>query len=276
MTKIIDGKKIASEIIDRLRREVSKLSKKPRLAIITINADARSLKYVELKQQKASEIGVNVEIMDWSSLDLKSCIKKMRVIANNPEINGIIVQLPATGMGDIQKVLDEIPTSKDVDGLSTNSLGAVMRGQSDMIPATPKAILEILQFETIKTMGKRILIIGQGKLVGKPLAMLLKGRNMLVKTADSNTINLNKLCKSADVIISAVGKPRIINSQMLKSGAVVIDAGISEVGSSMVGDVDYDGLEGIASRVAKVPGGVGPVTVACLLENVVEATKNSQ
>lgn len=278
MTKIIDGKLIASLITKDLSAQLKKLSTKPTLAIVTINPDARSLKYVALKQKKADEIGINIEKLDWSGLDSDDCVKKMRRLADSPDADGIIVQLPAIGMDQesVQKILDEIPPSKDVDGLSTASLHAAMNGEKGLIPATPKAILEVLKHEKVVLKNKLILIVGQGKLVGKPLSVLLLKEGLEVKVADSATENLSNLVGSADIVISAVGKPKIINSKMIKNGAVVIDAGISEIGASMIGDIDYEGMDGIASKIAKVPGGVGPVTVVSLLQNVIEAAKNSQ
>ena len=271
MMQIIDGKKIAAEIEAELKQKLAALPKAPRLAIVVINPDHRSKQYVELKLTKASELGINADMHDWSGQDLESCLTKMKELASDTTVKGIIVQLPVPGL-EIQKVLDLIPPRKDVDGLSSASLQAIRAGGELITPATPKAIIELLKRSGEVLEGKKILIVGQGKLVGEPLGIILKNKGLSVETADQATTDLNELCKSADVVISAAGKSGLIKAQMIKPGAVVIDAGISEVDGKMTGDVDYEGMEGVASKIAKVPGGVGPVTVVCLLDNLVEAT----
>lgn len=276
MTQIINGKDIANQIDRETTEALSMLLVTPRLAIVLINPDKRSRLYVELKLAKASELGINVDVHDWTNEDPASYETKMTELANETRVNGIIVQLPAPGEFDLQKLLDLIPTSKDVDGLSSNSLDAIRTNQNSLMPATPKAIIEVLLRSVDDLIGKKILVVGQGKLVGEPLALILANKGYQVQTADSTTADLASLCKQSDVIISAVGKSNLINASMIKTGAVVIDAGISEVGGKMTGDINYDGMDGIASAIAKVPGGVGPVTVSCLLHNVAIATKNSQ
>lgn len=276
MTQIINGKDIANQIDRETTEALSMLLVTPRLAIVLINPDERSRLYVELKLAKASELGINVDVHDWTNEDPASYETKMTELANETRVNGIILQLPAPGEFDLQKLLDLIPASKDVDGLSSNSLDAIRTNQNSLMPATPKAIIEVLLRSVDDLIGKKILVVGQGKLVGEPLALILENKGYQVQTADSTTADLASLCKESDVVISAVGKSKLINASMIKTGAVVIDAGISEVGGKMTGDINYDGMDGIASAIAKVPGGVGPVTVSCLLHNVAIATKNSQ
>lgn len=276
MMQIIDGKKIASDIDQETTRDLASLLVTPRLAIVLINPDDRSKQYVKLKQAKASELGINVELHDWSAKDLSFCKSKMTELSKQDSINGIIVQLPAPGLDKLQDLLDIIPAHKDVDGLSSASLEAIKNDQNSLIPATPRAIIEVLSRSVENLITKKILIVGQGKLVGKPLAMILTNKGYQLTTADSTTADLTDLCKDSDVIVSAVGKSDLIHASILKNGAVVIDAGISEVGGKMTGDVNYTDMEQVASAIAKVPGGVGPVTVSCLLNNVVKATKNPQ
>ena len=268
MTEIIDGKKISDEITAELRLNISSSAVTPRLAVVVINPDSRSKKYVQLKISKASELGMRVDIYDWSGIDFEICEDKMNELAIDNKVHGIIVQLPANGLPDVQKLLDLIPVQKDVDGLSSASLEAIKKDSSFFTPATPRAIIELLKRSGVDLEGKKILIVGQGKLVGGPLAIILKNKGFNVETADDNTANLGEICKNADVVISAVGKANLINASMIKPGAVVIDAGISEAKGRMTGDVDYEGMDGLASKIARVPGGVGPVTVICLLDNL--------
>ena len=271
MTEIIDGKKIASEISIECKQEVDSIKATgitPVLAIITYNPDSASRVYVELKLKKAKEIGVECKLLDWSDKNQDECIGAMNDLAKDKLINGIIIQLPTNGLTNEQALLDSIPANKDVDGLSNNP--------SKLVPATPKAILTVLAKSQIDLKDKKIAIVGQGKLVGRPLAQIMRSKGYDIDTADSSTKDLACITKPADIIITAVGKPGLINGAMIKAGAVVIDAGTSEQNNTLVGDVDYKSVEDIASKIAKVPGGVGPVTVVSLLQNVIEAAKNPQ
>ena len=204
--QIIDGKKIASDIDQETTRDLASLLVTPRLAIVLINPDERSKQYVKLKQAKASELGINVELNDWSGKDLAFCKSKMTELSKQDSINGIIVQLPAPGLDNLQDLLDIIPAHKDVDGLGNTSLEAIKNDQNSLIPATPRAIIEVLSRSVENLITKKILIVGQGKLVGKPLAMILTNKGYQLTTADSNTADLTDLCKDSDVIVSAVGK----------------------------------------------------------------------
>lgn len=271
MTEIINGKKIASEIALACKKEVDRLKATgitPALAIITYNPDSASRVYVSLKLKKAKEIGVECKLLDWSGKNQDECMDAMNDLAKDELINGIIIQLPANGLINEQALLDSIPANKDVDGLSNNP--------SKLVPATPKAILTLLAKSKIDLRNKKIAIVGQGKLVGKPLAEIMRTKGYDIDTADSSTKDLTSITKPADIIITAVGKPGLINGDMIKAGAVIIDAGTSEQNNALVGDVDYESVENIASKIAKVPGGVGPVTVMSLLQNVIEAAKNPQ
>lgn len=272
MAEIINGKAIAEKIELECKEEIIKLGKlgiKPKLAIVIYNPDESSRVYVDLKIKKAQDIGLDCKVYDWSEKSAEACIESMHKLAEDKSINGIIMQLPANGLGNVEEILKIIPNSKDVDGLSGGKSYA-------LTPATPKAILEILDASGTKLKGKKIAIIGQGKLVGKPLTQILQQDGYSVVTADSSTKNLEEVTKDADIVVSAVGKPNLIVGSMIKPKAVVLDAGTSEQNGSLVGDVDYNSVEEIASKIAKVPGGVGPVTVVSLLKNVIEATKNSQ
>ncbi len=276
MTKVINGNEIAQEIIDSVKSQIDSLDIKPKLAIVTYNADKRSNVYVNLKLKKANEVGIECEALDWSGKSLDECKAEMQNLANDKAICAIIAQLPMHKLDGYQEVLDLIPASKDVDGLSSSSMEMLKESTANLVPATPKAILEVIKQENIELNNKNILIIGQGKLVGLPLSIIMKNQGFKVMTADKNTQDLTKLTLDADIIITATGSPHLINGGMIKQGAVVLDAGAAEADGKIVGDVDYDSVEPKASVISKVPGGIGPVTVACLLENVLETSKNSQ
>ena len=274
MTKIISGKDIAQAILDSIKTEINKLSKPPKLVIISYNANKASSQYISLKTEKAAEVGIECDKLDWSSQDLDSCKLAMQKLASDVSVDGIIVQLPVTGLNNFQDVLNLIPASKDVDGLSEASLISLKENKQVLIPATPKAILEIIEKENIELNNKNILIIGQGKLVGLPLGIILKNKRLNITTADASTNNLSDLTIDADIIITATGSPKLLTGDMVKDGVIVLDAGAAESDGRTIGDVDYESVEPKCSLISKVPGGIGPVTVACLLDNVLEVSSN--
>ncbi len=276
MTKIINGKQIADSIANKLKKEVLTLTKKPILAIVIYKPDSRSQMYVKLKQARAKEVGIQVQLLDWSNLSQEDCITNMQQIAQDDNVDGIIVQLPLSGWYDPQLLLDLIPSNKDVDGLSSKSIDDLKDNKQILMPATPKAVITALEYEQINLRNKTIAIIGQGKLVGLPISLILKNRGLNIVSADVNTKNLNSITQKADIVISATGVPNIIKGAMIKDGAVVLDVGIVEVNGKLAGDVDYASVEHKCSVIAKVPGGIGPITVVSLLENVVEAAKKRQ
>ena len=275
MVKFIDGKGIAENIVKTLKAQIKTLPEAPTLAIISYKADERSRVYINLKLKRAEEIGIKTELIDWSDMQQDGCIKAMIKLGKQKNINGIIVQLPLNDWYDPQALLDAIPASKDVDGLSTQSLENLKQNKAKLIPATPRAVLTALKHEGIDLADKRIVVIGQGKLVGLPLSIILKNKGYSVETADINTKDLAKLTKQADVLISAAGQPNLITGIMIKPGATVLDVGIVEINGKLAGDVDYESVEPIAGMISKVPGGIGPITVVSLLQNVVEASKNT-
>ena len=274
MTKIISGKDIAQAILDSIKTEINKLSKPPKLVIISYNANKASSQYISLKTEKAAEVGIECDKLDWSSQDLDSCKLAMQKLASDVSVDGIIVQLPVTGLNNFQDVLNLIPATKDVDGLSEASLISLKENKQVLIPATPKAILEIIEKENIELNNKNILIIGQGKLVGLPLGIILKNKRLNITTADASTNNLSDLTIDADIIITATGSPKLLTGKMVKDGVIVLDAGAAESDGRTIGDVDYESVEPKCSLISKVPGGIGPVTVACLLDNVLEVSSN--
>ncbi|MBI2798193.1 bifunctional 5,10-methylenetetrahydrofolate dehydrogenase/5,10-methenyltetrahydrofolate cyclohydrolase [Candidatus Saccharibacteria bacterium] len=277
MTKIIDGRKIAQKVYKDLKPRVEKLAKagvQPKLVIIGVNPDEPSKVYIRMKQRRAGELDIATEYLDLSSQSPAECEKIVAGLAEDLKVHGIIAQLPFNGWGSAQELLDHIPAEKDVDGLSSTSQELLKTDKAPLVPATPKSILELLRREDIELKGKHIVIVGRGQLVGKPLHDILASESQDVTVAHRQTEDFSGTLQKADVIISAAGKAGLVTGDMVKKGAVVIDAGTMDVGGELKGDVDFSSVKEKASYISPVPGGVGPVTVAMLLENVVEAAEN--
>ncbi len=286
--RIIDGKGIASQIIAELTAEVADLAKQgitPGLAVILVGEDPASQVYVRNKSAACERVGIYSETkrlpQKTTTEELVSLIGELN---QRRDIHGILVQLPLPPQMDTRLILTSLSPMKDVDGFSPASLGMMLWGSPTFIPCTPAGILELLQRSGIDPQGKRAVIIGRSRLVGLPLANLLalkrKGGNATVTLCHSFTPQLASITKSADILVAAMGKPGFIKGEMIKRGAVVIDVGINRVedatrkrGYRLVGDVDFEQAKMVASAITPVPGGVGPMTVAMLLKNTVQAAK---
>ena len=261
MEKIVDGKKIAEDIKNNLRDRVKGLT----LAVILVGEDPSSLIYIKQKERLCQELNVNFRI--YNLLDdttEKKLIELLKSLNEDIKISGILIQLPLPKRINRDNVLKEISPKKDVDGFN-----------SDLLPCTPKAILKILENENISLEDKKIVVVGQGFTVGQPLSRILKNKGYNVTTCNSKTPNLKEVTKRADILITAVGKPQLITKDMVKKWVVVIDAGISRINNKVVGDVDFESVKEIASKITPVPGGVGPVTVAMVLENLLTLKNKS-
>ncbi|MBA3678895.1 bifunctional 5,10-methylenetetrahydrofolate dehydrogenase/5,10-methenyltetrahydrofolate cyclohydrolase [Candidatus Saccharibacteria bacterium] len=278
MTHIIDGKKIALEILAELKPHIEQLKEigiTPKLVNIAYNPDSRSEMYIEMKRQQAEKIGIEYEYIDLSDTTQADCIQRMTLLANNNSVHGIIVQLPINDYDDPQSLLNIIPPSKDVDGLSDQSLLDLQHNQAKLQPATPLAIIELLKRSAVDLQGKKVAVIGQGKLVGKPLGYMLQNLNVDTLLADASTVDLAKITQQADIIISATGQPGLITADLVPQGSIIIDAGIAEVEGVAKGDVDFNDVKNKVNLISPVPGGVGPVTVAMLLSNVVTSAQKN-
>lgn len=274
MTKIIDGKTIARKLADDLALKVSELKSQgitPKLVNISINPDKRAEVYIRLKDRIATEIGISYEYHDLTNKSQEECLQHVAELAQDNSVHGIIVQLPMRDWYDPQILLNMIPLNKDVDGLSDQSLLALKSNKAQLIPATPLAILELLKQSGVDLQEKTVTIVGQGKLVGLPLSIILQNLGVRVLTADIHTSNLAELTQQADIVVSATGKAGLITADSISEGCIVIDAGIIEVNGQLRGDVDFESVNGKAGMLSPVPGGVGPMTVAMLLSNVVNA-----
>ena len=273
MTTIIDGKKVAYLLLEDLKQKVSKLDKKPGLAVILANDDPSSKVYVASKEKKSIALGYKSYVYRFDRTIMQGkLIELIHELNANPEVNGILVQLPLFEHLDEQAILELINPKKDVDGFHPVNMGRLYTGLKPYaICCTPKGIIKLLKFYGIELEGKNVLVIGRSNIVGKPTAALLTNENATVTLAHSKTKNLKAHTKTADIIVSATGHPKLIKADMVKKGAVVVDVGIIRQDNGLlIGDVDFEKVKDIASFITPVPGGVGPMTIACLLENTYE------
>ncbi|MCX6754428.1 MAG: bifunctional 5,10-methylenetetrahydrofolate dehydrogenase/5,10-methenyltetrahydrofolate cyclohydrolase [Candidatus Nomurabacteria bacterium] len=273
-TKTIDGRKIKDEILGEIKEDVLSLPFTPIFCDILVGGDPVSSSYVRIKSKSASLVEIKFRTVEFKdSVSTQDLIDEIENLNRVPSMCGIIIQLPLPHHIDKQMVLDAISPQLDVDCLSTVNSENFYHNDSDVGYPTALACVRILDSLNIDLNEKKILVLGQGSLVGLPVSHLLKSKYLDVSTADIKTTNTEELIKDADIIISAIGKAKYIKGSMIKKGAVLIDAGTSEDNGAVVGDVDLESVAGIASFVSPTPGGVGPVTVAMLLKNVLKVAK---
>jgi methylenetetrahydrofolate dehydrogenase (NADP+)/methenyltetrahydrofolate cyclohydrolase len=274
----MDGKVIAERIRKEIAGKVAKLSSPIGLGTILVGSDPGSVAYVDGKHKDCAEVGIKsikVNLLDSvSTADVVAAVNKLN---QDPNCTGFIVQLPLPSGIDVQEVLSAIDPKKDADGLTPTNLGNLVLSFNEIIPCTPKAIVALLSEYKIKLSGAKVLIIGRGLTVGRPLSILLsqKAINATITLAHSATSNLSALIKESDVVIAAIGSAHFIKPEMVKPGAVIVDVGITRVDNKLVGDVDPTVAQ-IASAMAPMPGGVGPLTRAMLLQNVFELATNER
>lgn len=275
---LIDGKKLRGEILAKVKKEVSALSFTPVFCDVLVGDDPASIQYVQMKGRTAEMVGIHFHKAIFpASIDTDDLIKEIRILNKIPNMCGIIVQLPLPAGVNKRFVLNSIDSRLDVD-----CLGAVASdkfyhdydSQKDLGYPTALACMALLDSLNLILKGKIIVVLGQGELVGKPIAELLRARGLTYLIITSKTENKERLLQQADVIISGMGKGKFITGSMIKEGAVIIDAGTSESDGGIVGDVDLESVKNVAQYVSPVPGGVGPVTVAMLLNNVLKVAKN--
>jgi methylenetetrahydrofolate dehydrogenase (NADP+)/methenyltetrahydrofolate cyclohydrolase len=274
-TRMLSGAPVRDAILDSLQKRIA-YAGSPRIALATVlvGDDAPSQKYVASKHRTAQQIGiqsVQVELpADCTQAQLE---KEVARLAADDSVHGILVQMPLPAHLDAERVLALIPAVKDVDGLTSESMGRLMRGLDGHIGCTPLGVVRLLQHYGIATAGKHAVVVGRSTLVGLPLSVLLarKGIDCTVTLAHSRTSNLAEVCRSADIVISATGVARSISANHVSPGATVIDVGISRTEAGVVGDIDADAVMGVASALTPMPGGTGIMTVACLMENTVNA-----
>ena len=277
--KIIDGKELASKIRLRLKEEVGELIKqgvKPKLAVIMVGNDKASTVYVRNKSKACDEIGIEFEefLLDENTTQ-NELLNIIYDLNKRNDIHGILLQSPIPEGLDIREAFNAIDYRKDVDGFNPINVGKLCIGEDSFVSCTPSGVIRMLEEYNIDIEGKRAVIIGRSNIVGKPLIQCLLNKNATVTVCHSKTQNLKEITKEADILIAAIGKPKFVKEDMVKNGAVVIDVGINrnEEGK-LVGDVDFKNVSKKASYITPVPGGVGPMTVAMLMENVIKSAKH--
>ena len=287
MNKIIDGKKLAQKLKDSLKIDIESIKNKfnlvPGLAVIQVGNVAASSVYVKAKTKAAKEVGIRV--FDYhlkDNIEQKDLLDLINQLNKNNEVDGILVQLPLPKSLNEQEVLDSISSEKDADGFHPINVGKLSISQKNdenlLIPCTPYGCLLMLKELNINLTGKNAVVIGRSNIVGKPMAQLLLKESCTVTIVHSKTVNIKKICRDADILVAAIGKPEFVNKDWVKDGVIVIDVGINRVQLNedkykLVGDVLYNEVEKKASAISPVPGGVGPMTIACLLRNTTISCK---
>jgi len=275
---IIDGKKEAQLFRDEIKKEIesikSKNNKVPSLSVILIGDYAPSQIYVKNKEKNAREVGINSEVIKYSKdVSEQEVLNKIKELNDNDAVSGILVQLPLPPQINKEKIINAINPLKDVDGFHPINVGNLSSGYNATVPCTPLGCLLLIKKIEPNLTGKHAIIIGRSNLNGKPMAQLLLKENCTVTIVHSKTKDLKKECLKADILIAAVGVPNLVKSDWVKKDSIVIDVGINKVGDKIIGDVEFETIKNKVKAITPVPGGVGPMTIACLLKNTLECFK---
>ncbi|NMA60347.1 MAG: bifunctional methylenetetrahydrofolate dehydrogenase/methenyltetrahydrofolate cyclohydrolase FolD [Firmicutes bacterium] len=277
--KIIDGKAIAKEIRGDLAKQVAELTKEgrqPGLAVVLVGDDPASAVYVRSKKRACEEVGINSLVhrlpQETTQKELLALIEELN---QDPKIHGILVQLPLPDGLDEEIVINAISPKKDVDGFHPINVGNLHIGQEGFVPCTPAGVVELVKRTGVSIAGKNVVVLGRSNIVGKPVASLFLRENATVTICHSRTKDVAAECRRADILIAAVGRPKLVQQDWVKPGAVVIDVGINRVDGEIVGDVDFEQVKKVAEAITPVPGGVGPMTIAMLLKATVEAASRA-
>ena len=276
---MIDGRAVAGEVRERVAREVQALAaanggRAPGLATVLVGDDAASQVYVANKRKQTEEVGMrSVHHGLEASVVQEELLALIRELNADDDVDGILVQLPLPGQIDQDAVIAAIDPAKDVDGLTAGSAGLLAQGRPGLIPCTPRGVMELLRHAGVDPEGADAVIVGRSILVGRPLASLLLNANATVTVCHSRTRDLPGVCRRADILVAAVGSPRLVKADWVKPGAAVIDVGMNRTEDGLVGDVDFEAALEVAGAITPVPGGVGPMTIAILLQNTVLAAK---
>ena len=277
MSRLIDGKVISAAVKERVKNEVAQLNEKGitvGLAVIIVGEDPASKIYVANKKKACEALGIiSEEYALPESTTEKELLALIDTLNAKKSINGILCQLPLPRHLDEKRIINAISPEKDVDAFHPVNVGRIMIGDYDFVPCTPAGIMEMLAYENIETEGKSCVVIGRSNIVGKPMAMLLLHKNGTVTICHSRTRNLKEICLGADILVAAVGKAKFVTADMVKEGAVVIDVGMNRENGRLCGDVDFEAVKDKASAITPVPGGVGPMTIAMLMQNTLTAAK---
>lgn len=278
MAKLIDGKAVSASVRAQVAQEVQELKAKglhPGLAVVIVGDDPASRTYVNNKKKACAETGIySEEYALPATTTQEELLSLVRSLNEKPEIHGILVQSPLPEGLDEEAVIEEINPQKDVDAFHPQNVGRIMIGNFHFLPCTPAGVIELIRSQGIEIAGKRCVVIGRSNIVGKPMAMLLLHNHGTVTICHSKTRDLAEICREADILVAAVGRPKFVTENMVKPGAVVIDVGMDrDENGKLCGDVDFANVEPKAGYITPVPGGVGPMTIAMLLRNTVTAAK---
>lgn len=267
--KIIDGKTLSTKLRTELKSKIEEKGKIPGLAVVIVGNDPASKIYVRNKIKACEEVGIRSYSYELSETVTQAEVENLLdELAINSEIDGILLQLPLPKGFDSESAMSHIPVEKDVDGFSAENLGLLTLGKEKIAACTPSGIMKLLENEGIEIAGKHAVVLGRSDTVGKPMAMLLLNANATVTICHSKTRNLKEVCKTADILVSAVGKPKFVTKDMVKEGAVVIDVGMNrDENGKLCGDVDFENVKDVSSFITPVPGGVGPMTITMLMYN---------
>jgi methylenetetrahydrofolate dehydrogenase (NADP+) / methenyltetrahydrofolate cyclohydrolase len=276
--RILDGKSLAAKLRAALKRDVEALAQRgirPGLAVILAGDNPASRVYVRNKVRACEETGVRSELYELpASVSEAALIDRVLALNDDADVHGILVQLPLPKQVDAHKVLEAISPAKDVDGFHEANLGALLAGSPRMVPCTPAGVMRLLEHSGVPLAGAQAVVIGRSNIVGKPLALLLLQQDASVTICHSKSRDLAAIARSADVLVAAVGRPKLVTGDMVKPGACVIDVGVNRLSDgSLAGDVDFAAAAAVAGAITPVPGGVGPMTIAMLLENCLRAAR---
>lgn len=276
--RLIDGKAVAADVRAAVAAEVRELvaagERAPGLATVLVGDDPASHVYVGNKIRACEEVGIrSIHHELPAQTEQAELLELIGRLAEDDEVDGILVQMPLPGQIDQDAVVAAIPPGKDVDGLTATNAGLLAQGRPGLVPCTPQGVLELLRVAGVEVAGKRAVVVGRSILVGRPLASLLLNADATVTVCHSRTADLGAVCREADILVAAVGRPRMIPGEWIKPGAAVIDVGINRTEDGLVGDVDFEAAREVAGAITPVPGGVGPMTIAMLLRNTLEAAR---
>ena len=278
---IIDGKKEAANLREEIKNEIleikKKINKNPNLTVILIGDFTPSQIYVRNKEKNSTEVGITSNVIKYpKEVKEKEILDKINELNNDKNISGILVQLPLPEQISKEKIINAIDPKKDVDGFNPINVGNLASGYKSIVPCTPLGCLLLIKKVEKNLSGKHAVIIGRSNLNGKPMAQLLLKENCTVTVVHSKTNNLQEECLKADILVAAVGVPNLVKKDWVKSSAIIIDVGINKVGDKIVGDVNFEEIKDNIKAITPVPGGVGPMTIACLLKNTLECFKAHQ
>jgi methylenetetrahydrofolate dehydrogenase (NADP+)/methenyltetrahydrofolate cyclohydrolase len=274
--RILDGKALAAAVRASVKETVARLAARgvrPGLAVILAGDNPASAVYVRNKARACEETGVRSEVHRYDAdVTERALLDRVAALNADPGVHGILVQLPLPGRINARRVLEAVAPAKDIDGFHFENLGALVAGQPKFVPCTPAAVMRLIEHAGVTLAGRHAVVIGRSSIVGRPLALLLLQKDATVTICHSKTMELHKLTREADVLVAAVGRPKLVTAAMVKPGACVIDVGINRLADgTLAGDVDFDAVKNVAGWITPVPGGVGPMTIALLLENCVRA-----